>query len=55
VLGRYRVDASGAQVGIKLAVVQITKGQPLTMWPSPWAGERSVLPFTPWAERQLLR
>ena len=55
VLGRYRVDASGAQLGIKPAVVQITKGKPLTMWPSGWAGERSLLPFTPWAERQLLR
>ena len=55
VLGRYRVDASGAQLGVKPAVVQIVKGRALTLWPAQWAGERSLLPFTPWAERQLLR
>lgn len=55
VLGRYRVDASGAQIGIKPAVVQIVKGRALTLWPAPWAGERSLVPFTPWAERELLR
>ena len=55
VLGRYRVDASGAQLGMKPAVVQIVKGRTLTLWPALWAGERSLLPFTPWAERRVLR
>ena len=55
VLGPYRVDANGAQVGIKPAVVQIVKGHPLPLWPAPWAGERTLAPFVPWADRQLLQ
>jgi branched-chain amino acid transport system substrate-binding protein len=55
VLGHYRVDASGAQTGIKPAIVQRVKGRSLTVWPSVWAGERTLLPFAPWAEREVLR
>ena len=55
VLGRYRVDATGAQLGIKPAVTQIVKGRALPLWPAPWAGERGLAPFVPWADRQLLQ
>lgn len=55
VLGRYRVDATGAQVDIKPAVLQIVKGRALRVWPAAWAGERAVAPFVAWADRELLR
>jgi len=56
VLGPYRVDpASGAQVGMKPALLQIVKGRPQPIWPDAFAGERSLLPFEPWAERKILR
>ena len=55
VLGHYRVDATGAQVGIKPAVVQIVKGRPLPVWPAAWAGGRALAPFVAWADRELLR
>jgi branched-chain amino acid transport system substrate-binding protein len=55
VLGRYRVDATGAQVGIKPPVMQIVKGRALPVWPATWAGERALAPFVAWADRELLR
>ena len=56
VLGPYRVDpASGAQVGMKPVLVQIVKGRPQPVWPPALAGERPLLPFVLWTERQLLR
>jgi branched-chain amino acid transport system substrate-binding protein len=55
VLGPYRIDASGAQLGMKPAVLQRLKGRLLTVWPSSRAGERAVVPFMPWAEREVLR
>ena len=56
VLGRYRVDpASGAQLGMKPAVVQRVKGREHAVWPDALAGERTPLPFAPWAERRRLR
>jgi len=55
VLGRYRVDATGAQAGMKPAVLQIVKGHALAVWPAAWAGERALAPFVGWADRQLLR
>ncbi|HYL24004.1 MAG TPA: ABC transporter substrate-binding protein, partial [Burkholderiales bacterium] len=56
VLGPYRVDpASGAQVGMKPVLLQIVKGRAQPVWPEAFAGERSVLPFAPWADRQVLR
>jgi branched-chain amino acid transport system substrate-binding protein len=56
VLGPYRVDpASGAQVGMKPVLLQIVKGRAQPVWPEAFAGERSVLPFAPWADRQILR
>ena len=56
VLGPYRVDrASGAQIGMKPVLLQIVKGRPQAVWPEAFAGERSLLPFEPWAERKILR
>jgi branched-chain amino acid transport system substrate-binding protein len=55
VLGRYRVDATGAQIGMKPAVLQIVKGHALAVWPATWAGERRLAPFVAWADRELLR
>jgi branched-chain amino acid transport system substrate-binding protein len=56
VLGRYRVDpASGAQLGMQPAVVQRVKGREEVVWPESFAGERTPLPFAPWAERKRLR
>jgi hypothetical protein len=56
VLGPYRVDpASGAQVGMKPALMQIVKGRPQPVWPWPFAGDRGLLPFVSWTERQRLR
>ncbi len=56
VLGPYRVDpANGAQVGMKPVLLQIVKGRPQPVWPETLAGERSLLPFEPWADRRILR
>jgi len=56
VLGPYRADpANGAQIGMRPAVTQIVKGRALPVWPEALAGERTLLPFMPWAEREILR
>jgi branched-chain amino acid transport system substrate-binding protein len=56
VLGRYRVEpASGAQAGIKPVLTQIVRGRARPLWPEALAGERRLLSFTPWGERQVLR
>ena len=56
VLGPYRVDrASGAQIGMKPLLLQIVKGRAQAVWPDAFAGERSLLPFEPWADRKILR
>jgi branched-chain amino acid transport system substrate-binding protein len=56
VLGRYRVDpASGAQVGMQPALTQIIRGRAQPVWPEALAGERKLMPFVSWTERELLR
>jgi branched-chain amino acid transport system substrate-binding protein len=56
VLGPYRVDpASGAQIGMKPVLMQMVKGRSQPVWPPAVAGERALLPFMPWDERQRLR
>jgi len=55
VLGRYRVDANGAQTGIKPVVTQIVRGHGVPVWPEALAGDRRILAFTPWGEREILR
>lgn len=55
VLGRYRVDATGAQVGMKPAVVQIVRGRPRPVWPAELADSRALAEFPAWSEREVLR
>jgi branched-chain amino acid transport system substrate-binding protein len=56
VLGRYRVDAAnGAQVGMKPAVTQIVRGRSQPVWPPAIAGQRKLVPFMSWAEREILK
>lgn len=55
VLGRYKVDASGVQTGIKPVLTQIVRGRAVAVWPATLAGERRLAAFTPWSEREILR
>src|SRR5258705_4595812 len=56
ILGRYRVDpANGAQLGMKPAITQRVKGREQPVWPPTLAGERKLLPFMSWAERELVK
>lgn len=56
VLGLYRVDAaSGLQVGVVPAAVQVVEGRTLPLWPPPVAAEAKLLPFVPWNEREVRR
>jgi branched-chain amino acid transport system substrate-binding protein len=51
-IGPYRVDASGAQIGIKPAVVQIQRGRREIVWPQRLATAQWRLPYPRWDERQ---
>lgn len=56
VLGRYKVDpATGAQIGMKPAVTQTIGGRAQPIWPAELAGNRRLLPFMSWAEREILK
>ena len=56
VLGRYKVDpANGAQIGMKPAVTQMVRGHAQPVWPEALAGERELLPFMSWAEREIIK
>jgi len=56
VLGRYKVDpATGAQIGMKPAVTQTVRGRPQAIWPEALAGQRKLLPFFSWAEREIMK
>ena len=56
VLGPYKVDpATGAQVGMKPAVTQMVRGRAQPVWPEALAGERKLLPFLSWAEREIIK
>ena len=56
VLGRYKVDpATGAQIGMKPAVTQTVRGRPQPIWPAELAGDRALLPFMSWAEREIIK
>lgn len=55
-LGRYLVDpATGAQVGMKPAVVQIIQGRAQPVWPEELAARREAAPFVAWAERKVMQ
>jgi branched-chain amino acid transport system substrate-binding protein len=51
-IGPYRVDASGAQAGIKPMVVQIQRGRREIVWPEALATAKLHLPYPRWDERQ---
>lgn len=55
VLGRYRVDATGAQVGMKPPVMQIVKGRASTVWPPELADRGTLAAFPAWSEREVMR
>jgi branched-chain amino acid transport system substrate-binding protein len=56
ILGRYRVDpATGAQLGMKPAITQRIRGREQPIWPTPIAGERMLLPFLSWGEREIIK
>jgi branched-chain amino acid transport system substrate-binding protein len=52
-IGRYQVDAVGAQVGAKPAVVQILAGRREVVWPRAIATAQWRLPYPRWDERQV--
>ena len=52
-LGRYRVDAMGAQVGARPAVVQILDGRRELVWPPALATAQWRLPYPRWDERRV--
>ena len=54
-LGRYKVDRSGAQLGVRPAVVQIQGGRRQVVWPEDLATAKWQLPYPRWQERKLLR
>lgn len=55
VLGRYRVDAAGAQVGMKPPVMQIVKGRASIVWPAELAERGTLAAFPAWTEREVMR
>jgi branched-chain amino acid transport system substrate-binding protein len=52
-IGGYRVDAAGAQVAAKPAVVQILDGRPEVVWPRSLATAQWRLPYPRWDERRV--
>ena len=54
-LGRYKVDKSGVQLGVRPAVVQIQGGRRQVVWPEELATAKWQLPYPRWQERKLLR
>ena len=52
-VGRYAVDGSGVQTGIRPVVVQILEGRREIVWPEPLATAKWRLPFPRWDERQV--
>jgi len=54
-LGTYRVDASGQQIGIVPAVAQIQRGKAQVVWPGALQTAAPMQPYLPWKERQVLR
>ena len=53
VLGPYKVDADGAQVGAQSLIVQIQKGRREVVWPDALASAAPVLPAPGWNARAL--
>lgn len=56
VLGRYRVDPStGAQLGMKPAVLQMQQGRARPVWPPALAAKHELAPFIAWTERKIVQ
>jgi len=53
VLGAYKVDVDGAQVGARPFMVQFIKGRRQVVWPEAYASASAQLPAQPWAAREL--
>ena len=55
-LGRFRIDsATGAQVGMQPAVVQMVRGRERPVWPETLSAGREPEPFVAWAEREVIK
>jgi len=54
-LGRYRVGASGQQLGIVPAVAQIQRGRAQVVWPSGLETAQPLQPYPQWKDRQVLK
>lgn len=54
-LGDYKVDADGAQVAARPAVVQVQRGRREIVWPEALATAKWQLPYPAWAGRTLLK
>ena len=54
-LGRYRVGASGQQLGIVPAVAQIQRGRPQVVWPFGLETAQPIQPYPQWSDRQVLK
>lgn len=54
-LGTWRVDADGAQVGVKPLVIQIQRGRREIVWPEALATARWRLPFPAWEGRERMK
>ena len=55
VLGTYRVAATGEQIGMKPAVIQILRGHREVLWPAELRGKAALQPYVDWKERILLK
>jgi len=54
-LGDYKVDADGAQVAARPAVVQVQRGRREIVWPEALATAKWRLPYPAWAGRTLIK
>jgi len=52
VLGAYKVDAEGAQLGAQPFLVQILKGKREVIWPEAWRSAAPVVPVPGWDRRK---
>lgn len=54
-LGRYRVDAAGAQIAAEPLLLQIQKGRREIVWPEALATAKWQLPYAAWSDRKLMQ
>jgi branched-chain amino acid transport system substrate-binding protein len=52
VLGEFKVNAAGEQVGIAPALTQILDGRVQFVWPQPLQTAKLILPYPQWDERE---